>query len=173
MPSTSTISSLTGTKDASAPRIASRWKTGRSGTGIPGAHNQVSERLRGAWKVSVFSLTPHVESVRQRIKAGKQRTKFTLAGTLWEIPMGMQVGGRDLERLFLCASAGLCASLQRAAGSSLWQTAAARDKEASGQTKLRQALGRQIHIHIAPLMAETREFNSSSYLHSWISDSGH
>lgn len=104
MPSTSTISSLTGTKDASAPRIASWWKTGRCGTGIPGAHNQVSERLRGAWKVSVFSLTPHVESVRQRIKAGKQRTKFTLAGTPWEIPMGMQVGGRDLERLFL----GLC-----------------------------------------------------------------
>lgn len=130
----------------------------------------------GAPQVSVFSLTPHVESITQRIKAGKQRMKLTLVGTPWEIPRGTQVGGRDLERLFLglCKRRTVRIPAERAAGSSLWQTAAARDKAASGQTKLSQALGRQIHIHIAPLMAETREFNSCSYLHSfWISDSGH
>lgn len=104
----------------------------------------------------MFSLTPRIDRIMQGIKAGKQRIrKFTPVGT----PLGdpqEPAGRRERFRVsfpLLRAGTGLRTSpAEGGAGSSLWQAAAARDKEVLGQTKLRQALGRQIHIHIALLL---------------------
>lgn len=127
---------------------------------------------RGAEKeVSLLSLTPRMDRIRQGIKAGKQRIrKFTL---IWILLGDAQEPAGRKERFrvafpWLHVNAELRISpAERGAGTCLWQAAAARDKEALGKTKLRQALGRQIHIRVALLMAEIRKFNSCSYLRSF------
>lgn len=94
----------------------------------------------------MFSLTPRIDRIMQGIKAGKQRTG-KLVATLLGDPQE-PADRRETFRVafpWLCASTGLCTfPAERGAGSSL-ATAAAQDKEMLGTTKLRRALGRQIH----------------------------
>jgi len=105
--------------------------------------------------VPLLSLTPHIDRVTPGIKAGMRKARmFTLVGTLLgdpQEPAGRRARCRVAFRR-LRASAGLCTlPAERGAGSSLRRAAAVRDEEAVGKTKLRQALGRQIHIRVAPL----------------------
>lgn len=111
----------------------------------------------------MFCLTPHVDRTVQGTNAGKQGTgKSALVGTLLGDPQ--EPAGRR-ER-FRAAFPWLCAHpLQKEGPAAVWQAAAARDKEALGQTKLRRALGRQTHIH--GCSAEIRKFNSCSSLRSF------
>lgn len=97
------------------------------------------------------SLTAQIDRIIQGIKAGEQKTwKLMLVVTLLGDPQ--EPGGRrDLEWLFPgsvqmqdCAH-----SLQTGGLGTAWKAAETQDKEPLGKRKLRQALGRQIHIHIA------------------------
>lgn len=172
MPSPSTLSSLTGTTDASAVEPASHpaAKGGGVGQESKKLRTRCQKRYRGACKeVSVCSLTAHIDRIIQGIKAGKQKTwKLMLVVTLLGDPQ--EPGGRR-ERFrvafpWLCAEAGLCTfPADRGAGNSL---ESCRDpRQRTTRKKEVQANPGKAGLHSC-CFTKIRKFNSCSFQHSWI-----